>query len=72
LPPFLADEPTGNLDPENRDLALAFLEEQHRAGRTVVLVTHDPAVARRATRGLRLVGAEVVAETTPGRTAPAA
>ena len=66
---ILADEPTGNLDPDTRDTVLAFLAELHGEGRTVVLVTHDPAVALRAGRTLRLDGGEVLGT---GAKAPAA
>lgn len=51
---ILADEPTGNLDPENRRLALEMLEECHGGGRTVVMVTHDPIAASQADRRLIL------------------
>jgi len=51
---ILADEPTGNLDPENRELALSILEDSHGQGRTVIVVTHDPAAAQRAQRRLTL------------------
>ena len=51
---ILADEPTGNLDPETRDSVLAFFDNFHRAGKTIVMVTHDPQAARRATRTLTL------------------
>ncbi|MBI5059934.1 ABC transporter ATP-binding protein [candidate division KSB1 bacterium] len=50
----LADEPTGNLDPETSQQVIGFLEEIHREGRTVVMVTHDPNAASRAKRMLRL------------------
>jgi putative ABC transport system ATP-binding protein len=51
---ILADEPTGNLDPETADSVLTFLEEINREGRTVVMVTHDPRAAAKAKRTLRL------------------
>lgn len=51
---ILADEPTGNLDPANRQLVLEILDEGCRAGRTVVMVTHDPDAAQRAQRQLHL------------------
>ena len=51
---ILADEPTGSLDPETSAQVIAFLEEMNQEGRTVVMVTHDPQVARRAKRTLRL------------------
>jgi len=51
---ILADEPTGNLDPAMREEVLDILSEFHREGRTIVVVTHDPQVAKHATRVLRL------------------
>jgi putative ABC transport system ATP-binding protein len=56
----LADEPTGNLDPETGRHVLEFLGELHRQGRTVVMVTHDPNAAGQATRSLRLHEGAVV------------
>src|SRR5438093_4431935 len=46
----LADEPTGNLDAVNEEIVLRLLRELHRQGRTIVMVTHDPVVARLADR----------------------
>ena len=57
---ILADEPTGNLDPETSIEILEFLEETNRQGRTVVMVTHDPEAANRASRKLRLHNGAVV------------
>ena len=51
---ILADEPTGNLDPETSLQIIGFLEEFHQEGRTIVMVTHDPRAAERAKRTLRL------------------
>jgi putative ABC transport system ATP-binding protein len=51
---ILADEPTGNLDPESRVQVLELFDEFVRDGRTVVMVTHDPAAADRAQRRLSL------------------
>ena len=53
-PLILADEPTGNLDPENGSQIFEFLEQLHRQGKTLVVVTHDPRAARRAQRVVRL------------------
>ncbi|MCK6460324.1 MAG: ABC transporter ATP-binding protein [Planctomycetes bacterium] len=50
----LADEPTGNLDSKTGAEVLELLEGLHRQGRTIVLITHDSAVARRAGRTVRL------------------
>jgi putative ABC transport system ATP-binding protein len=51
---ILADEPTGNLDPESRNLILDFFDEFHAEGRTIVMVTHDVTAAGRANRQVRL------------------
>lgn len=49
---LLADEPTGNLDSRSTADVLALLDELHAAGRTIVLITHEPDVAARAGRNL--------------------
>lgn len=64
---ILADEPTGNLDSENSVLVLAELKKLHEQGHTVVLITHDSEVAKRAERILhirdgRLASDEVLKE----------
>ena len=51
---ILADEPTGNLDPENAAEVIRHLAEFHRAGGTVMLVTHGTAAETHADRILRL------------------
>jgi putative ABC transport system ATP-binding protein len=51
---ILADEPTGSLDPATSAQVIEFLEQMNQEGRTVVMVTHDPQVARRAKRVLTL------------------
>ena len=58
----LADEPTGNLDPDTSRQIIAFLDEIHQEGRTVVMVTHDPEAARRAKRTLRLVEGAILSD----------
>jgi len=57
---LLADEPTGNLDTRSGRLVLDLLEELTSRGLTLVLVTHDPAVARRADRVITLVDGRIV------------
>jgi len=51
---ILADEPTGNLDEENARAVLEIFAALHRAGHTIVLVTHDPDVAALADRTVEL------------------
>lgn len=53
-PLILADEPTGNLDPESRLSVLDFFDELHRQGHTIIMVTHDVNAAQRAQRMLSL------------------
>src|SRR3954470_17620487 len=50
----LADERTGNLDAQNEEIVLRLLRELHQQGRTIVMVTHDPVVARLADRRIEL------------------
>lgn len=56
---ILADEPTGNLDPETSAQVIGFFEEFNEEGRTIVMVTHDPAAADRATRRLKLAAGKI-------------
>ncbi len=58
---ILADEPTGNLDPETAESIMEFLSELNREGRTIVMVTHDLRLASRAKRALRLVNGTIQA-----------
>src|SRR5437762_1176614 len=51
---ILADEPTGNLDAKNEEIVLKQLRDLHQQGRTIVMVTHDPVVARLADRSVEL------------------
>ena len=56
---LLADEPTGNLDSATGSQILDAIALTHKAGQTIVMVTHDQDVARRADRIVRLVGGRV-------------
>jgi putative ABC transport system ATP-binding protein len=53
-PLILADEPTGNLDAVNESVVMTLLGDLHQRGHTLVLVTHDPTIASRAGREVRL------------------
>jgi putative ABC transport system ATP-binding protein len=59
---ILADEPTGNLDPQTREQVLDFLAELCGEGRTVIMVTHDPVAAGRAKRKLQLTDGAVTSD----------
>ncbi|MHC4533103.1 MAG: ABC transporter ATP-binding protein [Planctomycetota bacterium] len=56
---ILADEPTGNLDSRSGAEILALFENLHAEGRTVILVTHDEAIARRAHRVIRIFDGKI-------------
>jgi putative ABC transport system ATP-binding protein len=57
---LMADEPTGNLDSRSGADVLATFAELHRGGHTIVLVTHDAAVAARAQRVIQMSDGQVV------------
>ncbi len=59
---LLADEPTGNLDSKSGTAVLELLDEMNAAGLTLIVVTHDPAVARRADRVIVLDDGRLVRE----------
>jgi putative ABC transport system ATP-binding protein len=70
---ILADEPTGALDTRTGLEIMAIFQRLHRTGMTVIIVTHEPDVARFASRMLRfqdgrLVGEEIIAEPADART----
>ncbi len=58
----LADEPTGNLDAVNEEIVLRILRQLHQSGRTIVMVTHDPVVARLADRRIELHHGKIAAQ----------
>ncbi len=59
---LLADEPTGNLDTATGHEILALFAALHEAGNTIVLVTHEPAVAAKCPRSIRLSDGRIVAD----------
>jgi putative ABC transport system ATP-binding protein len=69
---ILADEPTGNLDSRATADVLDIFSRLHDAGRTVVIITHEPLVAERARRVIRLADGLVVEDTAPAGPEPLA
>jgi putative ABC transport system ATP-binding protein len=63
---LLADEPTGNLDSATGEEIVRLFEELHGRGHTILLVTHEPRLAARCPRAIRLCDGRVVADG-PGR-----
>jgi putative ABC transport system ATP-binding protein len=59
---ILADEPTGNLDSANGEEVMKLLEQLNNDGTTIVMVTHSPAHAERASRIVRLFDGHIVTE----------
>ena len=66
---ILADEPTGNLDPESREQVMILLSEFHHDGRTIIMVTHDQFAAEYSLRSLQLCDGAIVDETETVRAA---
>ncbi|ARE42293.1 Macrolide export ATP-binding/permease protein MacB (plasmid) [Rhodovulum sp. P5] len=69
---ILADEPTGALDSKSGAELMDLLLELNRQGHTVVMVTHDPAVARHARRIIEISDGQIVSDTRTGDSAAAA
>lgn len=59
---ILADEPTGSLDTENRDLIIELLHFLNKQGKTIIVVTHDPAVAISCTQRLVIAEGNIIKE----------
>ena len=59
---ILADEPTGNLDTSSGAAVMQLLSDLHNAGRTVLVVTHDPRMTRFATHKIYLLDGRSVSE----------
>jgi len=59
---LLADEPTGNLDSRNGEAVMGLLQDLHKGGATICMVTHDPRYAAHADRSVHLFDGRVVDE----------
>jgi putative ABC transport system ATP-binding protein len=59
---LLCDEPTGNLDSVTTGAILELLAGLHRDGLTIVTITHDPGVAARAERQVRIADGRIVGD----------
>lgn len=59
---LLADEPTGNLDSKNGEAVMELLDDLHRGGATICMVTHDPRFSRHASRIVNLFDGVIVDE----------
>lgn len=56
---ILADEPTGNLDPKNREMIFKLLRREHEKGRGILMITHDADTAAQADQQYALVGGKL-------------
>jgi len=66
----LADEPTGNLDQTTGHAVLELLEQLNEAGRTIVVITHDPGVASRLRRQVQVLDGRIVSDSQTAEARP--
>jgi putative ABC transport system ATP-binding protein len=59
---LLADEPTGNLDSATSRDIMTLIDELHRSGQTIVMVTHEPEIAQHSRRIVRLKDGEIISD----------
>ncbi len=62
---ILADEPTGNLDSQASREIIRLLHQVHEKGNTILIITHDPNIAKEAGRRIELMDGRIVADTQP-------
>jgi putative ABC transport system ATP-binding protein len=62
----LADEPTGNLDQTTGQAILALIDQLHKGGSTIVVITHDHVIAERMPRKIEIIDGHIVADTARG------
>ncbi len=60
---LLADEPTGNLDQKNGELVLSLIKDLHQEGHTIILVTHNPDIAKLGQRTITLIDGKICEDT---------
>lgn len=63
---LLADEPTGNLDSKTSQEIMALIDQLHREGQTVIMVTHEPDIAKHCDRIIRLEDGKLAEDTRQG------
>jgi putative ABC transport system ATP-binding protein len=68
---ILADEPTGNLDSASTEEIMEIFARLNAEGRTIVIITHEPAVAAHASRVIHLVDGRIDSDVRQARAAPA-
>jgi putative ABC transport system ATP-binding protein len=69
---ILADEPTGNLDSKNAESIMELLQMLHKSGATLVMVTHQPEFASKATRRVELRDGRIISSAAQSRNVPLA
>jgi len=64
---LLADEPTGNLDSKTSQEIMVLIDQLHKQGQTIIIVTHEPDIARHCERVICLEDGKVFSDTTQGK-----